>query len=100
MAGASGSGKTTLLRQLSGNPVYQGKEEGHLSCFAGTAAYVQQNPENQIVTDRVEYELVFGLENRGMPKEQMQRRLAEVVTFFGLEELMDRDTMSLGCCDK
>ncbi len=100
LAGTSGSGKTTLLRQLSGNPVYQGKEEGHLSCLAGTAAYVQQNPENQIVTDRVEYELVFGLENRGMPKEQMQRRLAEVVTFFGLEELMERDTMSLSGGEK
>lgn len=100
VAGFSGSGKTTLLRQLSGNHIYQGKEEGSLSCLAQTTAYVQQNPENQIVTDRVEYEIVFGLENMGLPKAQMQRRLAEVVTFFGLEELMDRDTMSLSGGEK
>lgn len=62
---------------------------------AERTAYVWQNPASQIVTDRVEYELVFGLENLGMTREEMQRRLAEVVTFFGLEELLDRDTMML-----
>lgn len=73
----------------------QGEEDGILSCKAKRCAYVWQNPENQIVTDRVEYELVFGLENIGLPKAQMQRRLAEVVTFFGLEDLVNRDTMNL-----
>lgn len=95
LAGASGSGKTTLLRQLSGNTLLQGVEEGRLVSHARQSSYVWQNPESQIVTDRAEYEIVFGLENINMPKEQMQRRLAEVVTFFGLEELMGRDTMSL-----
>lgn len=95
MAGSSGSGKTTLLRQLSGSTVLQGKERGSLINKAVLPAYVWQDPAAQIVTDRAEYEIVFGLENMGMPKEQMQRRLAEVVTFFGLEELTGRDTMSL-----
>lgn len=95
LAGASGSGKTTLLRQLSGNTAWQGREEGELICRNKGCGYVWQNPASQIVTDRVEYEIVFGLENIGMPKEKMQRRLAEVVTFFGLEELMNRDTMNL-----
>lgn len=95
VAGASGSGKTTLLRQLSGSTVLQGKEQGSLINNAELPAYVWQDPAAQIVTDRAEYEIVFGLENRGMPKEKMQRRLAEVVTFFGLEELAGRDTMSL-----
>lgn len=95
LAGASGSGKTSLLRQLSKETMLQGKTEGVLSCQAGKCAYVWQNPESQIVTDRVEYEIVFGLENIGMPREQMQRRLAEVVTFFGLEDLADCDTMNL-----
>ena len=54
-----------------------------------------QNPENQIVTDRVEYEIVFGMENLGMPKEEMSRRLAEMITFFGMEDLLEKDTMSL-----
>lgn len=95
VAGNSGSGKTTLLRQLSGNTILQGKEEGTLISHAMLPAYVWQNPSSQIVTDRTEYEIVFGLENIGMSKEQMQRRLAEVITFFGLEGLMQRDTMSL-----
>ena len=95
VAGASGSGKTTLLRQLSGSTVLQGKEQGSLINNAVLPAYVWQDPAAQIVTDRAEYEIVFGLENMGMPKEKMQRRLAEVVTFFGLEEMAGRDTMSL-----
>lgn len=73
----------------------QGRSEGHLESRAKRCAYVWQNPENQIVTDRVEYEIVFGLENIGMSKEQMERRLAEMVTFFGLEDLINRDTMHL-----
>ncbi len=95
LAGYSGSGKTTLLRQLSGNTGWNGEEEGDLINSAKKTAYVWQNPGSQIVTDRVEYEIVFGLENMGMSKEQMQRRLAEVVTFFGLEDLLNRDTMEL-----
>ena len=95
VAGASGSGKTTLLRQLSGEVKLQGQEQGNLISEAENCAYVWQNPDGQIVTDQVEYEIVFGLENRGMEKDKMIRRLAEVVTFFGLENLMSRDTMEL-----
>lgn len=47
------------------------------------------------MTDRVEYEIIFGLENLGMPREEMSRRLAEMVTFFGMEELLEKDTMAL-----
>ncbi len=64
-------------------------------CHALRKGYVWQNPENQIVTDRVEYEIVFGLENIGMSKDRMSRRLAEMVTFFGMEDLLKKDTMSL-----
>lgn len=95
LTGPSGSGKTTLLRQLAKETMLQGRTVGNLECQAERCAYVWQNPDSQIVTDRVEYEIVFGLENMGMQKEQMQRRLAEVVTFFGLEELAGRDTMNL-----
>ncbi|MCH5252540.1 MAG: ATP-binding cassette domain-containing protein [Lachnospiraceae bacterium] len=95
LTGESGSGKTTLLRQLAGEDMLQGNEEGELNKKYKSHAYVWQNPSAQIVTDRVAYEIVFGLENMGMEKPQMQRRLAEVVTFFGLEELLERDTMKL-----
>lgn len=100
MTGSSGCGKTTLLRQLSKQSGWNGNETGLLINKAEPVAYVWQNPESQIVTDRVEYELVFGLENIGMPKEKMRRRLAEVVTDFGLEKLLKRDTMELSGGEK
>lgn len=95
LTGESGSGKTTLLRRLAGEDILQGKEEGRLKKTCQSHAYVWQNPSAQIVTDSVSYEIVFGLENMGMEKSRMQRRLAEVVTFFGLEGLLEREPMKL-----
>ncbi len=83
------------MRRLAGEAGRNGREEGILTSRADRAGYVWQNPANQIVTDRVEYEIVFGLENIGTPEEAMHRRLAEMVTFFGLEDLLGRDTMEL-----
>lgn len=100
LAGSSGCGKTTLLRQLTKQSGWKGEEEGLLTNHAEQISYVWQNPEGQIVTDRVAYEIVFGLENIGMPKEQMRRRLAEVVTNFGLEKILHRDTMELSGGEK
>ena len=100
LTGSSGCGKTTLLRQLSKQSGWNGKESGLLNNQAEPVSYVWQNPESQIVTDRVEYELVFGLENMGMPKEKMRRRLAEVVTDFGLEQLLKRETMEISGGEK
>ena len=87
--------KTTLLRKLAGETGIRGREEGNLINQAKGCAYVWQNPDNQIVTDRVSYEIVFGLENIGMEQQQMKRRLAEVISSFGLENLATQDTMTL-----
>ena len=95
LVGPSGCGKTTLLRKLAGETGIRGREEGSLTNQAKGCAYVWQNPDNQIVTDRVSYEIVFGLENIGMEQQQMKRRLAEVISSFGLENLVMRDTMTL-----
>lgn len=86
LVGPSGCGKTTLLRKLAGETGIRGREEGSLINQAKGCAYVWQNPDNQIVTDRVSYEIVFGLENIGMEQQQMKRRLAEVISSFGLEK--------------
>ena len=74
LCGKSGCGKSTLLRQLksdlapfgssSGKICYYGrdlKEVGHRQ-QSQEIGYVLQNPENQIVTDKVWHELAFGLE--------------------------------------
>ena len=100
IVGTSGCGKTTLLRQLMKQSGWKGREEGILSNRAEQTAYVWQNPESQIITDRVEYEIVFGLENMGVPKTRMRRRLAEIVTHFGLESIWKRDTMDLSGGEK
>ena len=100
LVGPSGCGKTTLLRKLAGETGIRGREEGSLTNQAKGCAYVWQNPDNQIVTDRVSYEIVFGLENIGMEQQQMKRRLAEVISSFGLENLVMRDTMTLSGGEK
>ena len=73
LCGPSGCGKSTLLRQLKTVLAPHGSREGRI-LFEGTPleewgqreqaqriGFVQQSPENQIVTDKVWYELAFGL---------------------------------------
>ena len=97
MSGASGSGKTTLLRQLKpaiapygkrqGAVLYEGRpvEELEKRRAALEIGFVFQSPDAQIVTDRVSSELAFGLENAGVPPEEIRRRVAEMAGFFGIE---------------
>ncbi len=94
LCGPSGCGKTTLLRLLkkelapvgekSGQIIYQGAPQEALE-DAGAIGFVQQNPESQIVTDKVWHELAFGLENMGVPTEVIRRRVGEMASFFGIQ---------------
>lgn len=107
LCGASGCGKSTLLRLLkrelapkgekSGEIFFCGKEQSELSereaaCEIG---YVLQNPENQIVTDKVWHELAFGLENMGVPTPVIRRRVAEMACFFGIDDWFRKKTTEL-----
>lgn len=107
LCGASGCGKSTLLRLLkrelapegekSGEIIFCGKEQSTLSereaaCEIG---YVLQNPENQIVTDKVWHELAFGLENMGVPTQVIRRRVAEMACFFGIDDWFRKKTTEL-----
>ena len=88
--GPSGSGKTTLLREmiprinrvgtLEGTVCYRGMPIDEVP--AGTIGYVGQNPDNQLVCDKVWHELAFGLENIAMPAKTIRNRVAEIATYF------------------
>ena len=97
LCGPSGCGKSTLLRQLktvlaphgrrSGDIFFDGKPLDSLSQREQTEkiGFVQQSPENQIVTDKVWHELAFGLESLGYDTPTIRRRVAEMASFFGIQ---------------
>ena len=97
IVGHTGSGKSTLLRQLktvlaphgrrSGQILFDGKNLDELSQReqAEKIGFVQQSPENQIVTDKVWHELAFGLESLGYDTPTIRRRVAEMASFFGIQ---------------
>lgn len=105
--GQSGCGKSTLLRQmkrelrphgeLSGVVTYDGVAIDDLSdeVAATHIGYVLQQPENQIVTDKVWHELAFGLENLGLDTQMIRRRVAEMSNFFGIHKWFHQKTTEL-----
>ena len=98
LCGPSGCGKSTLLRQMktvlaphgrrSGQILFDGKQLDELSQReqAEKIGFVQQSPENQIVTDKVWHELAFGLESLGYDTPTIRRRVAEMASFFGIQD--------------
>ena len=95
--GRSGCGKTTLLRQLKSALAPHGKRTGEI-LFDGTPigdvglreqsariGYVMQDPDNQIVTDKVWHELAFGLESLGVDQKTIRLRVAEMASYFGIQ---------------
>lgn len=97
VCGQSGSGKSTLLRNLKTVLAPFGKKTGQILFYgtplddvpqreqAGRIGYVLQNPDNQIVTDKVWHELAFGLESLGYDTETIRLRVAEMASFFGIQ---------------
>ena len=95
--GPTGSGKSTLLTMLKkemrpsgklfGKVFFNGKNLDDLPAATTATAigYMMQNPDEQIIMEKVWQELAFGLENMGVPTEEMQRRVAEVASFFGIQ---------------
>ena len=107
LCGKSGSGKTTLLRQLKTVLAPHGKKQGEI-LFNGTPiekvsqrdqsakiGYVMQNPDDQIVTDKVWHELAFGLESLGCDQKTMRARVAEMACYFGIQDWFHRDVANL-----
>ena len=107
LVGGTGSGKSTLLSLLKPEIAPTGECTGELRVLGEDVAdmdvrasaervgYVFQDPENQIVCETVWHEMAFGLENLGMSRDEMRRRVAETSYFFGLEDWLHRDTDTL-----
>lgn len=107
ICGASGCGKSTLLRSLKpgirpagtikGKVLYHGTpiDEVSKKVQATEIGFVMQNPEHQIVTDKVWHELAFGLENIGVKREDIRFRVAEVAEYFGITDLYFRSISEL-----
>lgn len=107
LCGPSGSGKSTLLRHLkpslsphgekTGSIIFEGRDIDELSQREQSEkiGYVLQSPDNQIVTDKVWHELAFGLENLGYDNVIIRKRVAETASFFGLENLFEKNVNEL-----
>lgn len=107
LCGATGSGKSTLLRLLkrelsptgdiSGSIYYKETNITELSSniSASKIGFVMQNPEHQIVTDKVWHELGFGLENMGLPQNEIALRVCEMASYFGIESWFEKSVSEL-----
>lgn len=107
LVGGTGSGKSTLLSLLKPEIAPAGERTGDARVLGENVAdmdvrasaervgYVFQDPENQIVCETVWHEMAFGLENLGVSRDEMRRRVAETSYFFGLEDRLHRDTDTL-----
>ena len=109
LAGATGSGKTTLIRSMNGlipqfyagfykgNVEVNGKDtvESPIPDLSTEVGIVFQNPENQLISMNVEHEIAFGMENLGMPREEMNKKIKEVIQLTEIEHLLDRAPFEL-----
>jgi energy-coupling factor transport system ATP-binding protein len=114
IAGASGCGKTTLIRCINGliPRSYKGEMSGKVLVFGEEVAdwklsqisqkigTVLQDPERQILGTKVLNEVAFGLENLGMPREEIYSRVGEALEFLKISHLRNRETFSLSGGEK
>lgn len=104
LAGETGSGKTTLIRCLNGliPQFYAGYYKGFveisgkntnettISELSNDVGIVFQNPENQLIAMNVEHEIAFGLENLGIPREQIRQKIEETIKLTEIEDILDK----------
>lgn len=104
LAGPSGCGKSTLLRCINGliPHMYQGEYKGRvlvnglevskteISLISQHVGFLFQNPENQIFMFSVERDIAFGLENLGLPREEIRSRVQNIISLLRIEKLAKR----------
>ena len=102
--GPSGSGKSTLMGGLAG--LLGGAEEGEASGSLtvdgvspadarGRVGLLMQDPEAQVVLARVGDDVAFGMENLGVPREEIWPRVEESLSAVGLDVPLDHSTTEL-----
>ena len=114
VAGSSGCGKTTLIRCINGliPRSYKGELRGRLllngqdtsgmplSRISQIVGTVLQDPERQILGAHVSAEVAFGLENLGLPRQEIRQRVDETLDYLGISHLRDRETFYLSGGEK
>ena len=107
LIGATGSGKSTLLRliktqirpvgQTSGKIIFETDDilTDGTDLISSKIGFVGQDPDQQIVTDKVWSELVFGPENMGIDSNDIHIRAAEISSYFGIDNWYENDTDKL-----
>lgn len=96
--GLNGSGKTTFARLINGlvkpttgtvsvNGLDTVRDEGAVLAAAG---FIFQNPQHQIIMPIVNEDIAFGLKNRGLKADEIERRVAAVLARFGIAHLAKR----------
>ncbi|WP_419498613.1 ABC transporter ATP-binding protein [Adlercreutzia equolifaciens] len=107
VCGQSGCGKTTLLRQFKSALAPHGNQSGRV-LFDGVPlvdvpeceqvariGFVMQDPDAQIVTDKVWHELAFVLESLGCDERTMRLRVAEMASYFGIQHWFHKNVGEL-----
>ena len=109
LCGESGCGKTTATRIVNGlaGGFYEGSRTGEVLVtgrdvydledweLASLTGSVFQNPRTQFFNLDTTGEIAFGMENLGVPREEMHRRVRDVASELGIEGLIDRGIFEL-----
>ena len=114
LCGKSGSGKTTVTKlvngliphflegSLSGDIYINGKNTSQMKIYeiSEQVGSVFQNPKTQFFNLDSDSELIFGLENKGEPPEEIKKRVSKAVYDLGIEKLLNRNVFKMSGGEK
>lgn len=101
--GPSGGGKSTLLSMLKHEITPAGHLDGNIlidgiqvnECKFNDVGYLFQDPNAQLVSDKVHEELIYSLENLNLDEDEINERLGEIVTYLNLNSILDKNVHTL-----